>query len=125
MEHDADMKYTDTHEWIAVQSTEGTVGISTHAQAELGEVVYVQLPKIGSHLEAGEEAAVIESTKAASDIYSPISGIVVAINEKVRENPSLINSSAEADGWLFKISVENRSELDSLLDHPQYLQLIS
>lgn len=125
MEHSSVMKYTDTHEWIQIEENEGIVGISTHAQHELGEVVYVELPPIGTQLQAGEEAAVIESTKAASDIYCPVSGTVIAVNERVKENPALINSSSEEEGWLFKIFVGNRSELDSLLDHPQYLQLIS
>ena len=125
MEHSSVMKYTDTHEWIQIKENEGIVGISTHAQHELGEVVYVELPRVGTQLQAGEEAAVIESTKAASDIYCPVSGTVIAVNERVKENPALINSSSEEEGWLFKIYIENRSELDSLLDHPQYLQLIS
>ncbi len=125
MEHSSVMKYTDTHEWIQIKENEGIVGISTHAQHELGEVVYVELPRVGTQLQAGEEAAVIESTKAASDIYSPVSGTVIAVNERVKENPALINSSSEEEGWLFKIFIGNRSELDSLLDHPQYLQLIS
>ncbi len=119
------MKYTDSHEWIHFEEEASTVGISEHAQKELGEIVYVQLPVVGQRVEAGEEIAVLESTKAAADIYSPASGEIVAINERAKENPSLLNTSPEKDGWLFKIAIADASELDSLLDHQQYRQLIS
>lgn len=119
------MKYSDSHEWISISGEEGCVGISQHAQEELGEIVFVQLPEVGKELKAGEVAAVCESTKAASDIYTPVSGVVVAINQEVVENPSLINQDPEKGGWLFKISLKVRSELDTLLDHEQYHHLIS
>lgn len=119
------LKYTDSHEWVAIEGEIGVVGISTHAQKELGEVVFIQLPKVGEKVDAGCEIAVLESTKAAADIYCPISGTIVAVNERVKEDPSILNSSPEREGWLFKIAVSDLSELDTLLDHQQYLQLTS
>lgn len=116
------MKYADSHEWIHLEN--GRVGISNHAQEELGEIVYVELPKVGQIVEAGQEIAVLESTKAASDIYAPVSGKIIAVNERVKEEPSLINSSPEEAGWLIQISPTNYSELDSLLDQEAYNQLL-
>lgn len=97
--------YTPTHEWIEVDGDEGTVGISDHAQKELGEIVYVELPKIGEEVEKGEEVCVLESTKAAADVYSPASGRIIAINEAVRQTPSLINRAPESAGWLYKLKI--------------------
>ena len=119
------MKYTDSHEWIFVDGETAAVGISAHAQKELGEVVFIQLPKVGDKFKAGNEVAVLESTKAAADIYCPVSGTIVAINEDVKENPNILNTSPEKDGWLFKIALSDLSELDTLLCDQQYLQLIS
>ena len=115
------MKYTQTHEWIRLnQGEEGiaTVGISDHAQKELGEIVFVQLPKVGQKLEAGAESAVLESTKAASDIYSPVAGEVIEVNQQLLEDPSLLNTSAEDKGWLYKIVVYDLAALDTLLEDP-------
>ena len=119
------MNYTDSHEWIAIEGEMGTVGVSTHAQKELGEVVFIQLPKVGDKVEAGSEIAVLESTKAAADIYCPVSGTIVAINEHVKNDPNILNTSPEKEGWLFKIALSDLSELDTLLSDQQYLQLIS
>ena len=119
------MKYTDSHEWILVQENVGIVGISKHAQKELGEVVYIQLPMQGQAVKARTEIAVLESTKAAADIYSPVSGVIIAVNQKVQEDPSLLNLHPEEHGWLFKISLSDPSELDHLLNQAEYLQLIS
>lgn len=119
------MKYTESHEWITVKKNLGRVGISAYAQKELGAVVYVQLPKIGQRVEAGEEVAVLESTKAAADIYCPVSGEITAINQALVGNPTLLNSSPEIEGWLFEIALSDASELDSLLNDEQYLQMIS
>jgi len=119
------MKYTNTHEWIVIEGEEGIVGISEHAQKELGEIVYIQLPKIGQKVKAGEEVVVLESTKAAADMYSPVSGEIIAINERAKENPNLLNNSPEKEGWLFKIALFESSELDTLLNHQQYLQMTS
>lgn len=115
------MKYTESHEWVE----KGRVGISSYASEELGNVVYIELPKVGQKVEAGQEVAILESTKAAADIYSPVSGTITAINQKVTEDPSLLNSSPEKDGWLFEIALSDASELDSLLSTEQYLQMIS
>jgi glycine cleavage system H protein len=117
------MLFADSHEWIKVEGKTGVVGISAHAQQELGEVVYVELPQIGRTVKAGEEVAVLESTKAAADIYSPVSGTVVAVNAQVKENPSMINASPEAEGWLFQIQICHSEELDVLLDPERYLAL--
>lgn len=119
------MKYTESHEWIIAKKKIGRVGISAYAQKELGDVVYIQLPKVGQKVEAGEEVAVLESTKAAADIYSPVSGEITAINPKVAEDPTLLNRSPENEGWLFEIALSDPSELDTLLDDQQYLHLIS
>lgn len=128
MEHNAyeeKMKYSESHEWVLIENETAVVGISKHAQKELGEVVYVELPKVGDVVEAGKEAAVLESTKAAADIYSPLSGTITEVNELVKENPSLLNSSPENEGWIFKIAPSDLSQLDSLLDQSQYLHLTS
>lgn len=118
------MKFTESHEWIEVEQGVGVVGISNHAQKELGEVVYVQLPRVGQLVSAGDEVAVLESTKAACDIYSPVSGEVVEINEKVKDNLHLLNKLPQSEGWLFKIRITSPLELDALLDDQAYLSLI-
>ncbi len=107
------MKFTDSHEWVEVEGDVGIVGITEHAKKELGEIVYLELPKIGNVLKAGEEAAVIESTKAAVDIYAPVSGKIVEVNE-----------GSKGD-WLFKVKLSLPSELDTLLSKEQYDLLIS
>lgn len=118
------MKYTDSHEWIKIEGPIGMVGITKYAQKELGEVVHVELPKIDSVVEAGDEVAVLESTKAAADIYSPVSGKIVSVNQKLKEDLSLINKSPEGAGWLFKIKLEDQRELEELHDEKSYLESI-
>ena len=118
------MKFTHSHEWISVENGVGTVGISSHAQKELGEVVYIELPTIGKQVYAGEDAAVLESTKAAADIYSPASGEIIAINNDLKTQISAINHSPEKEGWLFKIKLKNPKELEDLLDLNAYLDLV-
>ena len=98
-------EFTSTHEWIEVEGVSATVGITDHAQKELGEIVFVELPKIGQTVHKGEEVCVLESTKAAADVYSPASGRVTAINDKVVQDPSLINRAAESAGWLYKLEI--------------------
>ncbi len=115
------MKYTDSHEWVSIDQGVGTVGISAYAQKELGEIVYVELPPVGKVIKAGGEAAVLESTKAAADVYSPISGQVVEVNSACSEK---INQSPEGAGWLFKLKPSNILELEKLLTLEQYQQLI-
>lgn len=113
-------KFTDTHEWIEIEGDVGTVGVSEYAQKELGDVVYVELPKVGKAVRAGEEAAVLESTKAAADVYSPVSGTILEVNRALEQASELVNRSAEADGWLFKIKLSQPGELDKLLDDSSY-----
>ena len=119
------MKFTESHEWICVQGDVGTVGITDYAQAELGTVVHIELPSIGKEIKAGQEVAVLESTKAAADVYAPVSGTIVEINQKLCGFAELVNQSAQDRGWLFKIRLDNPSELTSLLDRSAYEQLIS
>ena len=118
------MKFSESHEWIQVEGDIGTVGITKQAQEELGEVVHLELPIIGKQVKAGEEVAVLESTKAAADIYSPVSGEIVAINQLLVGSVDKINTTPEAEGWLFKIKVTNPAELDRLLDREHYLALM-
>jgi glycine cleavage system H protein len=118
------MKFTETHEWIDATGDLATVGITHYAQQELGDIVYVELPQIGKNVKAGEEAAVLESTKAAADIYSPASGTIVEVNEKLKTDSGLINASALKDGWLFKLKLSHPQELNTLMDEAQYLNLV-
>ena len=111
------MKYTKTHEWI---SEDGIIGITNHAQKELGDIVYVELPEVGKNIKAGDVAVVLESTKAAADVYSPVSGKVLEVNDSLKDVSELVNSSAENDGWLFKIELTDSSELDNLMSGEEY-----
>jgi glycine cleavage system H protein len=114
------MKYTDTHEWIDVKNEIGTVGVTFHAQKELGDIVYVELPKTGKQVKSGEEAAVLESTKAAADVYAPVSGTIVQVNDSLTQASEKVNQSPEKEGWLFKIKLSDPKELDLLLDSEAY-----
>jgi glycine cleavage system H protein len=118
------MKFTESHEWIKLENGIGIVGITDHAQKELGKVVYVELPPVGKKIKAGQEIAVLESTKAAADIYSPVSGEIVEINQKLADFIHQINTSAEKDGWLFKIKISNPDEMQKLLNREEYLELV-
>jgi glycine cleavage system H protein len=118
------MRFTDSHEWIQIENGVGTVGITDHAQKQLGKIVYVELPSIGKWVKAGQEVAVLESTKAAADIYSPASGEIVAVNQKLNDFLHEINSLAESKGWLFKIKLSNHAEIDLLLHQDEYFKLI-
>jgi len=119
------MKYTESHEWVMVVGKIATVGITEYAQKELGEVVYVELPKIGSKVKAGDESVVLESTKAAVDIYTPVSGTITAINTELKTHPEYVNHASEGSGWLFQIELTNPSELTSLMDKSAYQSYIS
>ncbi len=117
----AELKYASSHEWARLeQDGTVTVGISEHAQEALGDVVFVELPEVGDDVEAGEEAGVVESVKAASDIYSPVSGEVVAINEALEDAPETINEDAYGDGWMFRVKPSDLAQLDNLLDADGY-----
>ncbi|MDX2345963.1 MAG: glycine cleavage system protein GcvH [Legionella sp.] len=118
------MKFTETHEWINTEATPVTIGITEHAQTLLGDLVFIELPEEGQTVKAGDELGVVESVKAASDFYAPISGTIVAVNHQVKEDPALINRDAEGEGWLFKIDANNPNELSELLDELQYKNMI-
>lgn len=118
------MKFTESHEWIRMEHEVGTVGITNFAQKEIGEIVYVELPSVGKVVKAGQEVAVLESTKAAADIYSPVSGEVLEINERLQEFSQGINQAAETDGWLFKVKITDKEELEKLLSEEQYKEFI-
>lgn len=113
-------KYTKTHEWINVDSDLGRIGITEHAQHLLGDLVFVELPQIGRPVQAGDEIVVVESVKAASDVYAPISGTITEINEALQDNPALINQAPYEAGWLVKISASNPEEIQMLLDSNAY-----
>lgn len=119
------MKYTDSHEWIRMDGKKGTVGISSHAQKELGEIVYIELPKVGDEVVAEDEVAVLESTKAAADIYTPVSGTITKINTELAQDVTALNEAPESAGWLFEIEVKDESELRNLLSSAAYSELIS
>lgn len=118
------IKFTKDHEWIRVEGDEGTIGISDYAQNSLGDIVFVELPSAGTTLAKGDEAAVVESVKAASEIYSPVSGEVTAANDGLANDPSLVNTSAMDDGWFYKIKLADASELDGLMDEDQYKEYV-
>ncbi len=120
-----DLKFLKSHEWARLED-DGTVtvGISDHAQAQLGDLVYVELPQVGDSAEAGTGCAVVESVKAASDVYSPVSGEIVAVNEALADKPETINEDAFGEGWLFVVKASDTSELDELLDPDAYAELI-
>lgn len=116
--------FTEEHEWLTVDGDVATVGITNHAQEQLGDLVFVDLPDVGLDVEQGDDAAVVESVKAASDVYAPASGEVVEINEKLGEDAAIVNASAESEGWLYKMKLSNPSELDALMDEAAYKALI-
>ena len=121
----SELKYLSTHEWARLES-DGTVtiGITDHAQAALGDVVFVELPEVGSMVAVGKEAGVVESVKAASDIYSLVTGEVIAVNSSLEDTPEIVNSSPYDDGWFFKVQIEDETELDDALDADGYRALI-
>ncbi len=116
----ADVYFTKEHEWISVTGAEATVGITAYAQEHLGDLVYVEPPQVGKTLAQGKEAAVVESVKAASDVYAPVSGEVTAVNKAVVDQPGLVNESAEDKGWLFKLKLSAPGELKALMDRAAY-----
>ncbi len=120
----SDLKYAKSHEWVRVSGDTATVGITDHAQAELTDIVFVELPAAGRKVKAGEACAVVESVKTASDIYSPVSGEIVAINQAVVDNPALVNSEPDSGGWFYKIKLSNPAELNALLSPADYQKQI-
>jgi glycine cleavage system H protein len=120
----ADLKYAKSHEWVRVSGDTATVGITDHAQHELTDIVFVELPAVGRKVKAGEACAVVESVKTASDIYSPVSGEITGVNPAVVENPALVNTEPHAGGWLYQIKLSNAKELDTLLAPAEYQKQI-
>jgi glycine cleavage system H protein len=114
------VKFTKDHEYIRVEGSTGVVGITPYAQEQLGDIVFVELPEVGRKLKAGDEAAVVLSVNAASEIYAPVSGKVTEVNSSLSGEPGLINTSPDGDGWIYKIEIENPAELDALMDADAY-----
>jgi len=112
--------FTDEHEWIDLEGDLATVGITDYAQEQLGDIVFVELPDVGSNVDKGGEAAVVESVKAASDVYAPITGEVMEANAALEEDPALVNTSPEEEGWFFRLTVSDRDELEGLMDAKAY-----
>ena len=114
------LKFTEEHEWIKVDGDTGTVGITTYAQEQLGDVVFVELPAVGKQVEKGKEMAVVESVKAASEVYAPVSGSVVEVNDKLTAEPATVNAEPMAGGWFVRIKLANPKELDGMMDEAAY-----
>ena len=112
--------FTEDHEWIKVDGDIGTVGITPYAAGQLGDVVYVELPDVGAEFGKGDEAAVVESVKAASEVYAPVSGEVTEVNEKLEDAPEMVNASADNEGWFLKMKISDAGELESLMDEAKY-----
>ena len=125
MSQPENLKFAESHEWITTGDDTATVGISHHAQEELSDIVFVELPEVGREVEKGESIAVVESVKAASDIYAPASGEITEINTALEDDPAKVNADAFGDGWLFKIKLSNATELDALLTPEAYEAQIS
>jgi glycine cleavage system H protein len=117
--------FTEDHEWVDVDGDIGTVGISEYAQSQLGDIVFVDVPEEGKQLSKGDEAAVVESVKAASDVYSPVSGTVIEGNAALVDEPALVNSDAEAEGWFFKLTLSDPEELSELMDEAAYQAFVA
>ena len=117
--------FTKEHEWVEVDGTSGTVGITDYAQGQLGDVVFVDLPAAGKPLTKGKDAAVVESVKAASDVYAPVSGVVTEANAALEADPALVNTAPETDGWFFKLTLGDAGELDGLMDEDAYKAFVA
>ena len=118
------IKYTADHEWARIEGDEATIGITDYAQEQLGDVVYIELPEIGRRLEKGKEAAVVESAKAASEVYAPLSGEVTAVNSALADDPARVNADAQGEGWFFKIKLTDAGEAAALMDEAAYRKSI-
>jgi len=119
-----DLKYTETHEWLKLKADTAKIGITDHAQSELTDIVFVELPQVGKQVKKGEEICVVESVKSVSEIYAPVSGKILNVNKKLEESPETINKSPYDDGWLVEIKVENKSEINNLLNADSYKKTI-
>ena len=118
------LKFTDDHEWLKIEGGVATVGITAHATEQLGDLVFVELPEAGTAFEAGDTAATLESVKAASDIYSPLAGEIVEINETIIDDPSIVNSDPTGEGWFFKLRLADPSAADALMDEDAYKAMV-
>ncbi|HEY2104587.1 MAG TPA: glycine cleavage system protein GcvH [Candidatus Binataceae bacterium] len=125
MEIPAGLRYSKEHEWVATEEEVATIGITDYAQEQLGEIVYVELPAVGDKISKDDAFGVVESVKAVSDIYAPVSGTVVEVNQELPESPEMINEDPYGDGWLVKVKVSDGSELEDLLDHDEYEELVA
>lgn len=120
-----DLKYTKDHEWVRIEGDTATFGITAYAQEQLGDVVFVELPDVGAELAQGDDAAVVESVKAASEVYAPLSGEVVAVNGALEDAPSTVNEDAMGDGWFAKIKLSDSAELEEMMDEAAYTKFIA
>ena len=118
------LKYTDSHEWLKVDGNNAKVGITDHAQTELTDIVFVELPEVGKEIKKGDELCVVESVKSVSEIYAPVSGKIIKVNEKLEDSPETINESPYDAGWLVEIEMENKSEIDQLLNADAYKKIV-
>ncbi len=125
METPAGLKYSKEHEWVATEESVATIGITDFAQEQLGEIVYVELPAVGDKISKDDPFGVVESVKAVSDIYAPISGTVVEVNQELPESPEMVNEDPYGDGWLIKIKVSDATELDDLMDNEEYEEMVA
>ena len=120
----SEKKYSKEHEWISLENEIATVGITNHAQDSLGDIVFIELPEIGKIVKAGDQVGVVESVKAASELYSPVNGIIIEINNELQKTPQLVNTDPEDKGWYMKIKLENTNELTTLMNFDQYKEII-
>ena len=120
----SEKKYSKKHEWISLDGESATIGISKHATEMLGDIVFVELPEKGKSLNKDDKAAIVESTKAASDVYTPVSGEIIDSNQPIADDPSNVNKDPENNGWFFKIKIKNKSELDSLMNQSEYEKFV-
>lgn len=118
------LRFTEEHEWLELEGDIATIGITAHAAEQLGDLVFVELPKVGARLKKGEAAAVVESVKAASDVYAPLSGEVTEINSAAAENPAEVGSDPQGAGWLYKIRIDDTSAMDGLMDQAAYTEFV-
>jgi glycine cleavage system H protein len=125
MEAPPGLRYSKEHEWVAAEETVATIGITDHAQEQLGEIVYIELPSVGEKVSKDDPFGVVESVKAVSDIYAPVSGTVLEVNEDLAESPEVVNEDPYGDGWLIKVKVSDPADLDDLMDNEEYEQMIA
>jgi len=119
-----ELKYTEEHEWVKVEGDIAIVGITDFAQNELSDIVYVELPEVGKNIKKGDVIATVEAVKTVADVYSPVSGEIIEVNEKLKDEPSIINNDPYGEGWIAKVKMENPEEINALLDHVAYKKLV-